>query len=213
MPHLADKLMKVNNLMNINSIDSMYRNLRSHWHDTNELVIGGDEYPDFLPSLQRDFDSFHPAEKLMAYDLISYLPDDILVKLDRAAMALGLETRVPFLDYRVVDFAWSLPLEYKFYDGVDKWPLKQVLYNYVPEKLFNRPKMGFGVPIGHWLRGPLKDWAETMLNQSKIKSQGYFNSDLVERKWREHLSGKRNWERELWNVLVFQTWFQQKTLT
>ncbi|MCG8529221.1 MAG: asparagine synthase C-terminal domain-containing protein, partial [Desulfovibrionales bacterium] len=143
---------------------------------------------------------------MMALDAQTYLPDDILVKVDRAAMANGLETRVPFLDHRVCEFAWKLPMSMKVRDGKSKWLLRQLLYKYVPQKLIERPKMGFGVPIDSWLRGPLKEWGECLLDRNRLEKDGFFNSKLVRQKWNEHQSGRRNWQYPLWNILVFQMW-------
>ena len=121
-------------------------------------------------------------------------------------MAVELEVRVPLLDHRVVEHAWSLPLEMKIKAGKGKWILRQILYKYIPSQLVERPKMGFGVPIDSWLRGPLREWGEELLNINKLKAEGYINGDLVRKKWEEHQSGKRNWQHHLWNILMFQAW-------
>ena len=142
----------------------------------------------------------------MYLDSMNYLPGDILTKVDRATMAVSLEARVPFLDPNVIEFAWRVPLEMKIRNGQGKWLLRQLLSRYLPESMFNRPKMGFGVPIDSWLRGPLRDWAENLLDEKKLKEQGYLNPELVQSYWQEHLSGKRNWQNQLWDVLMFQAW-------
>mgnify|MGYP006177040865 CR=1 FL=1 len=147
--------------------------------------------------------------QMMAYDLITYLPTDILTKIDRAAMSVSLETRVPFLDPNVIEFSASLPMEFKIRNGVTKWALREVLYKYVPKDLIERPKMGFGVPLAEWLRGPLKEWAESLLDEERLNHEGFFNVEFVRNKWLEHLSGKRNWHHQLWNVLMFQAWLEQ----
>ena len=155
---------------------------------------------------KNDFNSSVPFEKIMALDFVHYLPTDILTKMDRAAMAVSLETRVPFLDQRGIDFACCLPGEYKIRDGKTKWALKQALYQFVPESLIERPKMGFGVPLAEWLRGPLREWAESLVDEKKLIDEGFFDPNIIREKWHEHLSGKRSWQTQLWDVLMFQAW-------
>lgn len=208
--NVGDKLHKGANLLECEAFSDIYRNLVSHWQNSESLVLGATEPLTVLTSTNLQPKTPSEIERMMAVDMLSYLPDDILAKVDRAAMSVSLESRVPFLDHRVVEFAWQLPLKYKLRNGVGKWALREVLFKYVPKTLIERPKMGFGVPIDDWLRGPLRDWAEGLLNETRLLEEGYFNPEMVREKWNEHLSSKRNWQYLLWNVLMFQAWLQEQ---
>ena len=204
----GDKLHKAAGVLASSSVDALYLGLVSHWDDPASVVMGGQEPPTLLSGNTPQLTGLDEIERMMALDALSYLPDDILVKVDRAAMGVSLESRVPLLDQRVVEFAWSLPQAMKLRDGVGKWALRQVLYRHVPKALIERPKMGFGVPIDDWLRGPLRDWAEALLDESRLRREGFFHPAPIRRKWAEHLSGARNWQYHLWDVLMFQAWLE-----
>jgi asparagine synthase (glutamine-hydrolysing) len=205
---LGDKVHKGAEVLGSPSLDALYLKLVSHWHDPASVVIGGTEPPTSLVGNSPKLAGLDSIQRMMALDMLTYLPDDILVKVDRAGMGVSLEGRVPFLDHRVVEFAWRLPQTMKLRDGQTKWALRQVLYRHVPRELIERPKMGFGVPIGDWLRGSLRDWAENLLDESRLRREGFFQSDAVRAKWQEHLSGQRNWQYHLWDVLMFQAWLE-----
>lgn len=208
--NLGDKLHKAAGMLTSRSVDALYLGLVSHWNDPANVVIGGTEPPTWLNGNSPALDGLDDIQRMMALDAITYLPDDILCKVDRAAMAVSLESRVPFLDHRVVEFAWRLSQSMKLRGKVGKWILRQVLRRYVPQQLTDRPKMGFGVPIDTWLRGPLKAWAEELLDEGRLKREGYLNPVPIRKKWAEHLSGKRNWRYHLWDVLMFQSWLDQQ---
>ncbi len=202
----GDKLHKLASVLSLSGQDDLYLKLLSHWDDPESVVINSKEPGSVVDQSFQLEDFIH---RMMCIDATSYLPDDILTKVDRAAMGISLETRIPLLDHRVVEYAWQLPLDMKVRDGNGKWILRQVLYSYVPPSLLDRPKMGFGVPIDAWLRGPLREWAEELLAENRLKNEGYFNPVPIREKWDEHLSSKRNWQYHLWDVLMFQQWREQ----
>jgi asparagine synthase (glutamine-hydrolysing) len=207
---VGDKLHKGAQLLSCQSRDEVYLHLMSQWNDPAALVIGGHQPPTLMTGNAPAFTGLDDVQRMMALDMITYLPDDILTKVDRAAMGVSLETRVPFLDHRVVEFAWRLPQSMKVRDGQTKWALRQVLYRHVPRAMIERPKQGFGVPITHWLRGELRDWAEALLDESRLRREGFFDPEMVRAKWQQHLSGEQNWHRQLWNVLMFQQWLEHQ---
>lgn len=201
----GDKIYKMADIITEKSPDAMYKKLISTWLGPEELILGSRE-PDGIYSQNRGGFIRDFSEQMMYYDFAAYLSNDILVKVDRACMGCSLESRVPFLDHRVIDFAWRLPLNMKIRDGKGKWLLRQLLYKYIPKEIIERPKMGFGIPIDSWLRGPLRDWCDSLLNEKRLKSEGFYHAEIVRQKWEEHLSGRRNWQYHLWNVLMFELW-------
>ncbi len=204
----GDRLHKLADVFDVPDMAAAYRRFVAHWQNPEELVIGA-RVPQTVwdeEKLQTDLQPFE--HYMMAVDTVTYLPDDILVKVDRASMAVSLEARCPLLDHRVVEFAWRLPLEWKIRDGKGKWILRKVLERYLPRELFERPKMGFGVPLADWLRGPLRDWAEELIDEHRLRREGILNPEPIRRRWRDHLSGRRNWAYHLWDVLMFQSWYE-----
>jgi asparagine synthase (glutamine-hydrolysing) len=208
---IGDKAHKLADILAVNSREVIYHNLLSHWKSPEDIVIGGHESPSILTNCNSLDKVTEFEHQMMYFDAATYLPDDILVKVDRAAMGVSLETRVPFLDHRVVEFAWRLPLALKIRNGCGKWILREVLYKYVPKQMIERPKSGFAVPIDSWLRGTLREWAEALLDETRLKREGYFNPMEIRQKWAEHLSGQLNWQYHLWDILMFQSWLESNT--
>lgn len=207
-----EKLDKLLNVLDASSREDFYRTLLSHWKRPEDVVIGATEPPTQLntPQAWPETDSFE--HWMMAMDAQSYMADDILVKVDRAAMANSLETRVPMLDHRVVELAWRMPLSLKIRNGKGKWILREVLYRHVPRELIERPKKGFSIPLASWLRGPLRDWAETLLDAQRLQQEGYFRAAPIRKIWQEHLAGRRDHSRRLWSILMFQAWLEDQKL-
>jgi asparagine synthase (glutamine-hydrolysing) len=201
----GEKLHKLAGALEARDVDGMYRSLISHWRDPGSVVLGAEEP---RPDAEHGDGITDPTRRMMLLDTVTYLPDDILVKLDRATMAVSLEGRVPYLDHRVVELAWRMPLSMHVSNGVGKRLLRRVLHRYVPPTLVDRPKWGFGVPTGAWLRGPLREWAESLLDPSRLRREGFFDPRPIRAVWSEHLSGRRNRQYELWDVLMFQAWLE-----
>lgn len=195
-------------LHNTHSLEDLYLNAASTWLDPESLLLFTATEPAFALSepLPLHVPS-EPAAWMMAQDMRSYLPGDILCKVDRAAMSVSLETRAPFLDPDVIALSLRLPMKMKIRGAQGKWALRQVLYKYVPQDIIERPKAGFAVPIGQWLRGPLRDWAEEMLSEKRIVRDGFFDPKIVRQTWGEHLSGRTDRMPQLWAILMFQAWY------
>ncbi len=196
------RMYKAASVLDVETPEAMYDALASHWSSSDNVLLEATKPASRPPpALQLDV-----AEYMMFGDLVGYLPDDILTKVDRASMAVSLETREPLLDHRLIAFAWRLPLGFKVRGATGKWVLRKVLERYVPPGIVSGSKMGFGVPLGDWLRGPLRGWAEDLLDESRLKREGLFNPSIVAARWREHLNGERPWEYHLWDILMFQAW-------
>jgi asparagine synthase (glutamine-hydrolysing) len=206
--HLGDKLHKLANALSAKNTYQLYSRFVTFWNEGFPLI----NVPQSFINYERDDDVWQQvwpfAEKMMLADTLSYLPDDILVKVDRAAMGVSLETRVPFLDHQLYEFIWSLPLEYRIKGKESKRILRHLLYRYLPSELIERPKNGFSVPIGQYLRGPLRDWAESLIDPSRLRQEGYFDAGMVSNAWNQHCSRQFNREHELWSILMFQDWLK-----
>lgn len=208
--HLGDKLHKFARVLGMaGDSASLYEALLEQWQGVDGLVKGARPVNRLTANAavwRNDLDMNH---RMMLLDTVSYLTDDILVKVDRAAMGVSLESRVPLLDHRIYEFAWQLPMHMKMRDGQGKWLLRQVLYRYVPRELIERPKVGFAVPIGIWLRGPLKNWAADLLDPARLNRQGYLDAARVTKMWDKHQRGQHNWQHPLWCALMFQAWLEK----
>jgi asparagine synthase (glutamine-hydrolysing) len=210
----GDRIRKFADLIRVaDKPESVYRALISKWDGRTPVVRGASE-----PLTMLTNESAWPTltgliDRSMYVDMVTYLTDDILVKVDRASMGVGLESRAPLLDHRVVEFAWQLPMPMKVRNEQGKWLLRQMLYRYVPPSLIERPKRGFSTPIDSWLRGPLAEWGHNLLDEKRLREEGFFHTAPIRQKWQEHLSGSRNWRNHLWNVLMFQAWLEAEKAT
>ena len=205
--HAGDRMHKVAGLLEVATEQDFYLDLISHWKNPESIVIGAHNLPSIVRRDWQHAPVSEFVERMMFVDSINYLQDDILVKVDRASMGASLETRVPFLDNRLYEFAWRLPLETKIDDRRGKLLLRKYLAQHLPVELFEQPKTGFGIPLSGWLRGPLREWAEELLTPTKLRASGYLNAKPIRLKWEEHCDGSRDWQYHLWDVLMFQAWF------
>jgi len=203
----GEKIHKIAAILGAAGPEAMYSRLTSHCSESENVVVG--VLPDSsIGEGPAWLDSLSITEQIMYIDAASYLPDDIFVKVDRASMAVSLEARAPFVDHRVVEFAWSLPLPMKIRKKQGKWILREVLKKYIPVSMFERPKSGFAVPLSDWLRGPLRSWAEELLKEDRLQREGYLDPKMVRSRWTQVLQGKGNWHFQIWNVLMFQAWLE-----
>jgi asparagine synthase (glutamine-hydrolysing) len=216
VPRLGDKAHKLAERMKyVRNTDDLYFSLVSEWRQPAGLLstLNGEtsEPESLLADPLPEFGVDDAVLRMIYWDSITYLPDDILCKVDRAAMAISLETRVPFLDHRVVEAAWRLPLSMRVRDNQGKWALRQILYRHVPREMIERPKAGFGIPVGEWIRGPLNEWAEDLLDERTLNAVGYLDPTPIRRVWKEHKSGHRDWTPRIWSVLMFQSWLEENS--
>lgn len=207
---VEDKLRKVQRLFDgqPQCLDDLYRATVTEWPDAASIVVHGAIPPDLLDQRDRWPKLDHPVARMMALDALTYLPGDILTKVDRASMAVSLETRAPFLDRDVVELAWSLPMHMKLREGKGKWILRQMLDRHVPRALIERPKQGFSIPLDEWLRGPLREWAEALLSEDRLRREGYLDPAPIRGTWQRHVRGEGSYGNRLWSVLMFQAWLQ-----
>jgi asparagine synthase (glutamine-hydrolysing) len=209
---LRERGKKIAKLLSAGTPSELYYALFSNCDDVPLVVRDAIELPTIFANRHDSRDLLSEIEQMMWLDAMHYLPDDILVKVDRAAMAVSLETRVPFLNHELIEFLWSLPASMRVRASEPKWMLRRILSKHLPRELYERPKMGFGVPMEHWLRGPLRVWAEELLSERRLAAEGFFYPKAVTRMWHEHTSGQRNWQAVLWHILTFQAWYlRQRT--
>ncbi len=204
---LPSKARTLGRFLDASSAADLYARFHSHWKRPQQLVVAG-ELPMTLLDVALSSSDLDPVEGMAYVDTLTYLPDDILVKLDRASMGVSLEARVPMLDHQIVELAWALPIRFKVRQGQSKWILRRLLDRYVPSELVDRPKTGFGVPLGSWLRGPLRDWAEALLDSRRLAAEGYLEPAPIALKWQQHISGQADWHYYLWDILMFQAWLE-----
>lgn len=210
---ISEKISRRQLLLSTSELNEFYRQIISYWNEPEQLALSAKEPVYSMREKPPSEAGESVCKQLMWQDLRCYLPDDILTKVDRAAMACGLETRIPLLDRRIVEFALGLPIELNVSGDQGKQVLRDVLYRYVPRRLIEREKAGFAVPVGQWLRGELREWAESLLEPSKLSAQGFWNVNLVRRKWHDHIAGRGDHEFHLWGVLMFQAWYEQQNIT
>ena len=207
---LAEKIQKVSGVLTATSPDTLYQDLISDCKNPSEWVIDGTEPGITVPKNKEVYKKLGSKRFMMQQDILGYLPNDILTKVDRASMGVSLETRVPFLDHELVEETFRVPVYMHLYGGKSKAILRDILYKYVPQHLIERPKMGFGVPLDVWLRGPLRDWAENLLNETRLDDEGFFVTERVCQIWKEHIDGSKDWSSQLWNILMFQSWLENQ---
>ena len=205
----GDKIHKLAEVVAAPGMETLYLNLMSHWKRPQDIVIGGHDRDTAITDKSGWPEVNDFTHRMMHLDMETYLPGDILTKVDRAAMSVSLEGRIPLLDQHLIEFAWTVPTSMKVRHGQGKWLMREALYRHVPKSLIDRPKRGFGIPLDVWLRGPLRDWAEDLLSESRLKREGYFHPAPIRQKWQEHLTGTRNWHFYLWDILMFQAWLNR----
>jgi len=205
---VVDKLLRMADMLPVRETDAFYLRVMSHWQNPQHMVLGSKESIVHKPQFPATVVDDQLIQHFAGFDLTSYLLDDVLVKVDRASMFTSLESRIPFLNHRVVEYVLRLPFSIKFKSQDPKWLLKQVLHRYVPKSLVDRPKMGFGVPMGQWLREDLRDWAEALLEPKRLADEGFFNPAPIRKLWDSHINNQANWHYHLWDILVFQAWLE-----